>query len=131
MSSTHSANPLSCAAGLANLQEIERLSLVEKSTNKGKILHDRLNEMQRRHPDHISYILGEGMLASLIFQDLKTVNGAGLLASRICESAMRKGLLLVHTGRESIKIGPPLTIPEDALCEGLDVLDEILQESIQ
>jgi 4-aminobutyrate aminotransferase-like enzyme len=131
MSSTHSANPLSCAAGLANLQEIERLSLVEKSTNKGKILHDRLNEMQRRHPDHISYILGEGMLASLIFQDLKTVNGAGLLASRICESAMRKGLLLVHTGRESIKIGPPLTIPEDALCEGLDVLDEILQESTQ
>jgi 4-aminobutyrate aminotransferase-like enzyme len=41
---------------------------------------------------------------------------------------MRKGVLLVHTGRESIKIGPPLTIPEDALAEGLDVLDEILQE---
>jgi 4-aminobutyrate aminotransferase/(S)-3-amino-2-methylpropionate transaminase len=44
---------------------------------------------------------------------------------------MRKGLLLVHTGRESIKVGPPLTIPEDALCEGLDVLGEILQESTQ
>jgi 4-aminobutyrate aminotransferase-like enzyme len=70
------------------------------------------------------------MLASLIFRDSSTENDAGLFASRICESAMRKGVLLVHTGRESIKIGPPLTIPEDALSEGLDVLDDILQESI-
>ena len=131
MSSTHSANPLSCAAGLANLQEIERLSLVEKSTSKGKILHGRLNEMRRKHPKEISNILGAGMLASLIFRNSSNVNSASLLASHICEKAMRKGLLLVHTGRESIKIGPPLTIPEDALVEGLDVLDEILQECTQ
>ena len=31
---------------------------------------------------------------------------------------MQKGLLVVHTGRESIKIGPPLTITENAQ-EGL------------
>ena len=71
------------------------------------------------------------MLASLIFRNSRSVSSACLLASQICEKAMRKGILLVHTGRESIKIGPPLTIPEDALVEGLDVLDEILQESIQ
>jgi len=43
---------------------------------------------------------------------------------------MRKGLLLVHTGRESIKIGPPLCIPDDALAEGIDVLGESLEEAI-
>ena len=64
----------------------------------------------------------------IIFNDTNTENGASFFASQICEEAMRKGVLLVHTGRESIKIGPPLTIPEDALGEGLDVLDEILQE---
>ena len=48
MSSTHSANPLSCAAGLANLEEIERLGLVEKSMKKGAILHKRLSDMQKR-----------------------------------------------------------------------------------
>ena len=46
------------------------------------------------------------------------------LASMVCEKSMQKGLLLVHTGRESIKIGPPLTIPDDALEEGIDVLEE-------
>jgi len=40
-------------------------------------------------------------------------------------------LLLVHTGRESIKIGPPLTIRDDALEEGIDVLEEAIDEAIQ
>ena len=43
---------------------------------------------------------------------------------------MQKGLLVVHTGRESIKIGPPLTIPDDALLEGLDVLAESVEEAV-
>ena len=36
---------------------------------------------------------------------------------------MRKGLLVVYTGRESIKIGPPLTISAAALKEGLQILE--------
>ena len=36
---------------------------------------------------------------------------------------MSDGLLLVYTGRESIKIGPPLTITKDALIEGIKVLE--------
>ena len=43
---------------------------------------------------------------------------------------MQKGLLVVHTGRESIKIGPPLIINIEALKEGLDVLDESINEII-
>jgi len=43
---------------------------------------------------------------------------------------MQKGLLVVHTGRESIKIGPPLTISENCLREGVAVLDETIQQTI-
>ena len=43
---------------------------------------------------------------------------------------MQKGLLVVHTGRESIKIGPPLTIKDEALVEGLKVLEESIEETI-
>jgi 4-aminobutyrate aminotransferase-like enzyme len=41
---------------------------------------------------------------------------------------MQKGLLVVHTGRESIKIGPPLTISDDALEEGIGVIRESILE---
>lgn len=128
MSSTHSANPLCCAAGLANLDAIESGNLVKESARKGKILHKRLNEMMSKFPHRISYILGKGLLAGMLMKDSRNGRPDSLFPSRVCERAMQKGLLLVHTGRESIKIGPPLTIPDRALLEGLKVLEESIQE---
>jgi 4-aminobutyrate aminotransferase-like enzyme len=43
---------------------------------------------------------------------------------------MQKGLLVVHTGRESIKLGPPLTINDEALLEAMSVFEEALLEVI-
>lgn len=128
MSSTHSANPISCAAGLANLNEVIKKNLVREAKRKGKILHAQLNEIKDKFPQRISYILGEGLLAALIFIHPKTNKPDGLFASKVCERAMQKGLLLVHTGRESIKIGPPLVIKDEALIEGLGVLEESIKE---
>lgn len=128
MSSTHSANPLCCAAALANVEELESKNLIEESARKGKLLHSYLNKLKDKYSDCISYVFGKGLLAAIIVINPKTHESDELLASQICEKAMQKGLLLVHTGRESIKIGPPLTIPEEALIEGIQVLDECFQE---
>jgi len=129
MSSTHSANPLSCAAGLANLKYIKVHNLVKESERKGKILHKKLNEIKNRFSSRINYVLGKGLLAGVIFRNPVTGNPDGFFPSKVCEKAMQKGLLLVHTGRESIKIGPPLTIPDKALVEGLGVFAEAIEEA--
>ncbi len=115
MSSTHSANPLCCAAGLAVINEIDRLDLVKEAERKGNLLHDALGRLPGVR------VFGRGMIAAVHFAD-------GDLASRVAERCMEKGLLVVHTGRESIKIGPPLTIPDDALIEGVAVLGEAIEE---
>ena len=92
-------------------------------------MHKRLNKLRMQYADHFSHVLGKGLIAGLHFN---TKDGTPLasLATKICEKAMQKGLILVHTGRESIKIGPPLTIPQEALDEGLDVLEECISEAI-
>jgi len=131
MSSTHSANPLCCIAGLANIEVIESMNLVRESARKGEILHNKLNALKDKYSNRISYIFGKGLLAGIIFRDPNTGKPDEVFPSQVCEKAMQKGLLLVHTGRESIKIGPPLTIPDDALKEGLEVLDEAIAETIQ
>ena len=41
---------------------------------------------------------------------------------------MQKGVLLIRTGTGTIKIGPPLTIFDDALLEGVSVIDESISE---
>jgi len=128
MSSTHSANPLSCAAGLANIEAIESLNLISESRRKGEILFSKLDEVQMRFPERIAYVLGKGLLGALIVHDPASGRPDSDLATKVCERAMQKGLLLVHTGRESIKIGPPLTIPDAALLEGIGVLAESIEE---
>lgn len=128
MSSTHSGNPLSCAAGLANLEVIGSENLIQESARKGEILHKKLNELKAKYPDRISHVLGKGLVAGVLIVNPATGKPDSEFASKVSEKCMQKGLLVVHTGRESIKIGPPLIITDDALLEGLEVLDESIAE---
>lgn len=128
MSSTHSANPLVCAAGLAVLAEIEESDLISETARKGQLLFSALNKLQARFPNRLHRILGKGLIAAVLFKDPKTGEPDGAFASKVSERCMQKGLLVVHTGRESIKIGPPLTIFDAALLEGVDVMGEAIAE---
>lgn len=129
MSSTHSANPLVCAAGLAVIEELEARSLISESARKGELLFGLLDNIKTQFPDLIFKVLGRGLIASVLFKNPVTGLADSLFASRVAELCMQKGLLVVHTGRESIKIGPPLTIPDDALIEGVEVLAEAIAEA--
>ena len=73
-------------------------------------------------------MLGKGLIAAVLFRTPDTGAADGAFTSRVAERCMQKGLLVVHTGRESIKIGPPLTIADQALLEGIDVLGEAIAE---
>lgn len=126
MSSTHSGNPLCCAAALANLEVMESENLIVESARKGKLMHRRLRELAGKYPQRISYVLGKGLVAGIIVVNKNKPDP--FFAAKVVERAMRNGLLLVHTGRESIKLGPPLVIPDEALSEGLDVLEEAFSE---
>ena len=128
MSSTHSANPLVCVAGHQNLKVMLEDGLIDNSKNLGNIFHQRLNEIKNRYPNHLKYIFGKGLLAALIFMD-KNGKPLSSLCDKISEKAFQKGLLVVHTGRESIKLAPPLSITKEALLEGLDVLETCIKES--
>ena len=128
MSSTHSGNPVMCAAGLGVLDEIEDKNLVEESERKGQILQSKLKEVEREFSKVISGINGEGLIASILFHIGENKVESFQNVSIVAEKCMQKGLLVVHTGRESIKIGPPLTIPDDALIEGIAIISESIQE---
>jgi 4-aminobutyrate aminotransferase/(S)-3-amino-2-methylpropionate transaminase len=130
MSSTHSANPLVCAAGLANMQALIEDGLIDNSKNLGVKFHDILNDIKASFPDHISSIQGVGLLAAVIFND-RQGNPLGKLCDLISEKCLQRGLLVVHTGRESIKLAPPLMISEEAITEGLDVLRQAISDTIK
>ena len=130
MSSTHSANPLVCAAGQAVLEELSSKNLITETDRKGKLLFAALEKIKQRHPERLKYILGNGLLAAVHFYSPVTGKPDGPFTSEVALKCFQKGLLVVHTGRESIKIGPPLTISDEALLEGVAVLSESVDEVV-
>ena len=126
MSSTHSANPLVCAAGLATLEFLENENLINKSKEQGELLHKRLNEIQKRFSNIFYRVEGKGMIAAMIFNQDDTSIGSEI-ASKISWECFKRGVFVVHTGRESIKLGPPLIITDEALIESLDVIEEVIE----
>lgn len=116
-SSTYSGNPLSCSLALANLDYMEKNDLVNESERKGKIL-ERIKDFEKF--DIVERTNSRGLVGAIIFKNKE-------MAEDVCMKCLQNGLILVNTGRESLKIGPPLTITDDALTEGLDVLEDMIE----
>ena len=93
------------------------------------MLKNSLKYLKNMFPEVINNYYGEGLIASVIFNDFNNVS-KNELASQVSEKCLQKGLLVVHTGRESIKLGPPLTITDEALLEAISVLQEAIFEVI-
>jgi len=130
MSSTHSANPMACAAGMATIDEINRLKLVSKSNENGKYFHKILNDLKDKYPNFIKEVNGKGLIAGLIFYNTKNINGTKL-SNFISAQCLKRGLLVVMTGRESIKLGPPLTITKKQLRIGINIIEKSLNFAIK
>ena len=121
MSSTNSANPLACSAGLAVLEEIQDKKLTDKAKINGQLMHKKLLAIKKKHPNLFN-IYGKGLIAAIIFN--KSQKNINKKLKLLVEKCMKDGLLLVYTGRESVKIGPPLTITKSAIIEGTQIIEK-------
>ena len=115
---------------MAVIDEIIESNLIDESYRKGLILHKGLNEIKDNSNGLISDVLGKGMIASILFQDPQKRIPESKVPSEISEKCMQSGLLVVHTGRESIKIGPPLNISDEALLEGISIINIIASKML-
>ena len=121
MSSTNSANPLACNAGLAVIEEILSKKLTKKSELNGIYLHKALIKISSKYKNLFN-VYGKGLIAAMIFNNkIKNIN---MKLRKLVELCIKDGLLIVYTGRESVKIGPPLTITKDAIKEGTDIIEK-------
>jgi 4-aminobutyrate aminotransferase/diaminobutyrate-pyruvate transaminase/4-aminobutyrate aminotransferase/(S)-3-amino-2-methylpropionate transaminase len=132
MTSTHSGNPVCCAAALASIELILGEGLVAHSAQLGALLHARLREIQKPHPE-IGAVLGKGLVAGFICIHPDSGDPNGDLAWEIVQRSIEKGVLLfspVGYNGSTVKIAPPLCITEEALLESLTAFEEAVAESL-
>lgn len=129
LSSTHSANPLSCEAGLATLKFMKKKNISVKTKNLGIFFHDNLKKLSNKYSSIIGLTLGKGLIGSIIFKDSFNLKGKEI-ADFFCNECLKRKLLLCNTGRESVKLGPPLIINKKELIEAIKIIDISLKETI-
>ena len=127
--STHGGHPLCCVAAEANLVEIKRLKLINRSQKLGKILFKEVNKWKTKYPKLIPHIDGAGLVCGIFFsKDGNPENLDVELVNSIVEKCLERGVFNIATNRGTLKIAPPLTITKSALLEGLKIIFQCIKE---
>lgn len=125
--SSHGGHPIACAAGLANIEIFEMENLVAESARKGALVQAEIETWRQRMPHRIGRVLGSGLLWGIFLTDAKGELDADF-CQRVVERCLEKGVFHISTGRGTLKLGPPLNIPDDALVEGLSATGDAIAE---
>ncbi|AFS83227.1 aspartate aminotransferase family protein [Candidatus Nitrosopumilus sediminis] len=120
-SSTFGGNPISCAAGIAALKAITEDGLIENSEKMGKLFREGLEKLKEKHT-MIREVRGKGLMIGV---EMK------FEVKDILMGLIKKGVLMLYSGRNILRILPPLVISEEDVTKVLHALDSILTEEEQ
>ena len=134
MTSTHSGNPICCAAALANIEILETESLIQNAAKLGPVLKEQLQAIKQDFNDVVGFAPAQGLVGGLLMVKPGTKEPNYELAWDVVNNSFRMGLLMfapVGVGGGCVKISPPLCISEEPLKEGCTVLREALKQALE
>ena len=115
-SSTFAGNPLSCSAGIATIESIIEESLVENAAKVGNIFKNGLFQLKENHRI-VRDVRGLGLMLALELRfDIKDILFDGI----------KEGLLMLYSGRNIIRLLPPLVLDDVKVAKTLSIMDKLL-----
>jgi LysW-gamma-L-lysine/LysW-L-ornithine aminotransferase len=115
-SSTFAGNPLSCSAGIATIESIIEENLVENAAKVGNIFKNGLFQLKENHRI-VRDVRGLGLMLALELRfDIKDILFDGI----------KEGLLMLYSGRNIIRLLPPLVLDEGKVAKTLSIMDKLL-----
>jgi 4-aminobutyrate aminotransferase len=127
---TASGNATGCAAGLAVLDEIERLGLVARSAENGAYLHECLTQALG-DVEIVGDIRGLGMIQGVeLVTDRGTREPNQPAAAKVVYRAWELGLIVYYAGNwgNVLEITPPLILTRAEIAEGVGILQQAVQD---
>jgi len=93
-------------------------TLTKEVEKKASLAFERLEGIAAAHPEQLPGVRGRGLIQGLVFADPDRTD-------RVSEECFQRGLIIETAGPrgEVLKLLPPLTITEEALREGLDIIE--------
>jgi acetylornithine/succinyldiaminopimelate/putrescine aminotransferase len=109
---TFGGHPIISSAALATVKEITSTNLIEETLRKEKIIRNKF-----KNNSAIKEIRGKGLMLALVVESPE-------VATKIILNCLDKGLILFWLLFEgsAIRITPPLTISDEEINEGCDII---------
>lgn len=125
---TYAGSPIACAAALATIDTYEAENLTERAREIGAIVDEFFADLQKTDA-RIGDIRGRGAMKAVEFVEAGTKNPASALTGAIAKYAGEQGVILLTCGTYGnvVRFLPPLSISDELLREGLQVVAEALQ----
>jgi LysW-gamma-L-lysine/LysW-L-ornithine aminotransferase len=115
-SSTFGGSPIACAAGSATMDALTEDKLVQNAAKVGSYFKDQLIGLKERHKI-IREVRGLGMMLAVELRfEVRDVLFDGI----------RNGLLMLYSGRNIIRLLPPLVMDETTVSRAVDIMDNVL-----
>jgi 2,2-dialkylglycine decarboxylase (pyruvate) len=128
---SHQSDPLPAAAALAVLDVVAEEDLAGRAARRGEHLGGRLRELAERH-ELIGEVRGMGLLWGVeLVEDRETKAPANAAGKALTDACFACGLSLNITkgragGAACLRIAPPLTVTEEEIDAGIEIMDEQL-----
>ena len=131
---THVSDPLAAAVAVTVLDVVERDELVERAAHLGTILGKRLGELRDTY-EQVGDVRGRGLLQGIeLVEDKTSKTPADGLGQQVTAACLERGLhmnIVQLPGMGGIfRIAPPLTIEEDDLHKGVDILEASIRDVV-
>lgn len=126
---TFGGNPLACAAALATIETIESDGLIERARQLERLITEPLLRLQARD-DRIGDVRGRGAMIAIELVKSGTAEPDKDLTQRLSVAAHAAGVIVLTCGMfgNIIRLLPPLTISDELLAEGIDILGGLLAD---
>ncbi|RKN06259.1 aspartate aminotransferase family protein [Streptomyces radicis] len=130
---THVSDPLAATVGSTVLRVIRRDGLVARAASLGRQLGARLAELRDRY-DIVGDVRGRGLLQGLeLVTDRRSKAPADEIGQAVTRACLERGLhvnIVQLPGMGGIfRIAPPLTVSEDELHTGIDILATAIESA--
>ncbi len=126
---TYCGNPLACAAALKVIEVMERDKFAQRSTEIGKIAMERFQQFKQNYPV-VGDVRGLGSMIGLEFvKDPVSKEPNAPFVNALVQEAVKRGLMIENAGTYGnvIRFLAPLTITDEQLYAGLDIMEESIK----
>jgi len=119
---TFGGGPVTTAVASYVWDIINDEGFLESVKEKSAYLVEALNELKEKY-SFIKEIRGKGLLLGLEIEESDKID-----VLKIMGEAREKGLLLLKTGVNVLRMAPPLIISHEEIDEGISILDSVLKK---